>query len=133
MTLASEIGSEIRILRDQAVSMRDGTRLYAGAHLPAGPGPFPVLLERTPYSKDNSVEVQIGAPAYFVAAQPWCNGQVGTIGGSYSGATQYRLAPTRLGQSARLAGSGPQLAATKPSLSASIGINPCQIPSNVLN
>jgi len=137
MTLTSEIGSEIRILRDQPVTMRDGTRLYANVHLPAGPGPFPALLERTPYSKDNSVEVQIGAPAFFVAAgyavvlqdvrgrfrsegrfvpfqddgwganrdgwetvawvaaQPWCNGQVGTIGGSYSGATQYRLAPTR--------------------------------------
>lgn len=31
----------------------------------------------------------------WVAAQPWCDGKVGTIGGSYSGATQYRLAPTR--------------------------------------
>src|SRR5579859_592928 len=31
----------------------------------------------------------------WVAAQPWCSGKVGTIGGSYSGATQYRMAPTR--------------------------------------
>ncbi|MBI4552411.1 MAG: CocE/NonD family hydrolase [Candidatus Latescibacteria bacterium] len=31
----------------------------------------------------------------WAAAQPWSNGKVGTIGGSYSGATQYRLAPTR--------------------------------------
>ena len=129
--------SEIKVLRDEVVGMRDGTRLYADVHLPAGPGPFPALLERTPYNKENSVEVQAGAPAFFVAAgyavviqdvrgrfrsegrfvpfqddgwganrdgwetvewvaaQPWCNGQVGTIGGSYSGATQYRLAPTR--------------------------------------
>jgi hypothetical protein len=31
----------------------------------------------------------------WIAAQPWCSGRVGTIGGSYAGATQYRLAPTR--------------------------------------
>src|SRR5579859_2450825 len=31
----------------------------------------------------------------WVAAQPWCSGKVGTIGGSYSGATQYRMAPAR--------------------------------------
>jgi putative CocE/NonD family hydrolase len=122
---------------DQVVTMRDGTTLYADVHLPAGNGPFPALLERTPYSKDNSPEVQVGAPAFFtaqgyavviqdvrgrfksegdfvpfrddgwganqdgldtvewMASQPWCNGRVGTIGGSYAGATQYLLAPTR--------------------------------------
>jgi putative CocE/NonD family hydrolase len=31
----------------------------------------------------------------WVAAQPWCDGQVGMIGGSYSGATQYRAALSR--------------------------------------
>ncbi|MGQ9629818.1 MAG: CocE/NonD family hydrolase [bacterium] len=31
----------------------------------------------------------------WTAAQSWSNGRVGTIGGSYSGATQYLLAPTR--------------------------------------
>ena len=104
---------------------------------PKGSGPFPALLERTPYSKDNSPECQVGSPPFFashgyavviqdvrgrfasegrfvpfhddgwgpnrdgydtvewIAAQPWCDGNVGTIGGSYAGATQYRLAPTR--------------------------------------
>ena len=125
------------VLTDVEQPMRDGTLLRADVYLPAGDGPFPALLERTPYSKDNSSEVHAGAPAFFasqgyavviqdvrgrfqsqgkflpfhddgwganrdgydtvewIAAQPWCNGQVGTIGGSYSGATQYRLAPTR--------------------------------------
>ncbi len=129
--------STLDVLRDQSIPMRDGTLLYADVHLPSGQGPFPALLERTPYSKDNSPEVQVGAPSYFaaagyavviqdvrgrfqsagqyapfrddgwganrdgldtvewIAAQPWCNGQVGTMGGSYSGATQYLLAPTR--------------------------------------
>src|SRR5205085_9029602 len=126
-----------RLLTDQAAVMRDGTRLYADVYLPDGPGPFPALLERTPYSKDKSPEINAGTPGFFtprgyavviqdvrgrfksegkfipfhddgwganqdgydtvewVAAQPWCDGQVGTVGGSYSGATQYRLAPTR--------------------------------------
>lgn len=31
----------------------------------------------------------------WIAAQDWCTGKVGTIGGSYSGVTQYRMLPTR--------------------------------------
>jgi putative CocE/NonD family hydrolase len=130
-------GHDIRILRDLPQTMRDGTVLRADVYLPAGTGPFPALLERTPYGKDNSPECQVGAPPFFashgyavvvqdvrgrfasegrfvpfhddgwgpnrdgydtvewIAAQPWCDGNVGTIGGSYAGATQYRLAPTR--------------------------------------
>ena len=129
--------SPVSVLRDLVQPMRDGTRLRADVYLPEGPGPFPALVERTPYGKDNSPEMQVGAPAFFarhgyavvvqdvrgrftsegrfvpfhddgwgptrdgydtvewVAAQPWCTGKVGTIGGSYAGATQYRLAPTR--------------------------------------
>jgi putative CocE/NonD family hydrolase len=125
------------ILRDVPQTMRDGTLLRSDIYLPAGGGRFPTLLERTPYSKDNSPECQVGSPPFFatrgyavviqdvrgrfasegrylpfhddgwgpnrdgydtvewVAAQPWCDGNVGTIGGSYAGATQYRLAPTR--------------------------------------
>ena len=129
--------SEFTVRRDVPQTMRDGTVLRADVYLPKGAGPFPALLERTPYSKDNSPEVQVGSPPFFashgyavviqdvrgrftsegrfipfhddgwgtnrdgydtvewIAAQPWCDGNVGTIGGSYAGATQYRLAPTR--------------------------------------
>lgn len=129
--------SPFAILRDVPQIMRDGTVLRADVYLPKDGGPFPALLERTPYSKDNSPECQVGAPPFFashgyavvvqdvrgrfasegrfvpfdddgwgpnrdgydtvewIAAQPWCDGNVGTIGGSYAGATQYRLAPTR--------------------------------------
>ena len=38
-----------------ATPMRDGTILYADVYRPAGPGPFPVLLQRTPYDKSASV------------------------------------------------------------------------------
>ncbi|RMF84190.1 MAG: CocE/NonD family hydrolase [Nitrospinota bacterium] len=128
---------EITVEKDVTIPMRDGTRLKADIYRPQSSGKFPVLLERTPYSKENSSEVQVGAPEYFArrgyvvviqdvrgryasegefypfrddgwgpnrdgydtvewaASQPWSSGAVGTIGGSYSGATQYRLAPTR--------------------------------------
>ena len=46
--------------------MSDGVRLSADLYLPSGPGPWPVLLERTPYNKEASVEVsQVGSPEYF--------------------------------------------------------------------
>ncbi len=133
----TSLSPEFTIRRDVPQTMRDGTILRADVYLPKGTGPFPALLERTPYSKDNSPECQVGSPPFFatngyavviqdvrgrfasegrfipfhddgwgvnrdgydtvewIAAQPWCDGNVGTIGGSYAGATQYRLAPTR--------------------------------------
>ncbi|HVY03700.1 MAG TPA: CocE/NonD family hydrolase [Caulobacterales bacterium] len=33
--------------------MRDGVKLAANVYLPPGPGPFPTILSRTPYIKDN--------------------------------------------------------------------------------
>lgn len=39
----------MQILRDLYAPMRDGVRLAADAYLPDGPGPWPVVLERTPY------------------------------------------------------------------------------------
>lgn len=40
-----------RVLRNVMVPMRDGVRLAADIFLPRGDGPWPVLLERTPYDK----------------------------------------------------------------------------------
>jgi putative CocE/NonD family hydrolase len=122
---------------DVAIPMRDGTVMRADVYVPVGLDIAPALIERTPYNKKSSSEIQVNAPSYFasrgyavviqdvrgrfasdgefypfrddgwglfrdgydtvewVAAQEWCDGKVGTIGGSYSGATQYRLAPTR--------------------------------------
>jgi len=52
----SEANHEFELLRDElTVPMRDGTRLKADLYLPKGGGPWPVLLERTPYDKENSV------------------------------------------------------------------------------
>src|SRR5207249_10218892 len=40
-----------RIERGVAVSMRDGVKLKADLYLPAGRGPWPVILVRTPYNR----------------------------------------------------------------------------------
>src|SRR5207302_4794443 len=37
--------------RDFIVTARDGVKLATDVYRPAGDGPFPVLLERTPYDK----------------------------------------------------------------------------------
>ena len=41
------------ICKEVQVPMRDGMKLMADLYLPDAPGPFPVLVERTPYNKNN--------------------------------------------------------------------------------
>ncbi len=55
----------VRLELDVPVPMRDGVCLAADLYFPREPGPHPVLLERTPYGKHQSVMVNIGAPAYL--------------------------------------------------------------------
>lgn len=54
-----------RLEIDVPIPMRDGTRLATDLYFPAEPGVYPVLLERTPYGKHQSVMVSIGAPAFL--------------------------------------------------------------------
>ena len=120
--------NEIHNLFDQRVPMRDGVTLSADVYLPAGDGPHPAILQRTPY--DNTVPLWTGIAKYFaargyafvsqdvrgrcdsdgqwepfvneaedgfdtvewVAAQPWCDGQVAMMGGSYGGLVQWLAA-----------------------------------------
>src|SRR5262252_2584607 len=37
---------------EQMVPMRDGVKLGTNIYLPEGQGPWPVVLQRTPYNKD---------------------------------------------------------------------------------
>jgi putative CocE/NonD family hydrolase len=49
-----------------------------------------------PFRDDGDGENQDGYDTVeWVAEQPWSNGKIGTIGGSYSGATQYRMLATQ--------------------------------------
>lgn len=112
------------------VPVRDGVRLATDIYRPgrngaALEGKFPVILERTPYDKEQSGYladyVQDGYvvvsqdvrgryhseghwrllrddvndgydTAKWIGAQPWCSCVIGTVGGSYVGATQHALA-----------------------------------------
>jgi putative CocE/NonD family hydrolase len=42
------------------IPMRDGARLYTGLIIPAGPGRFPILLDRTPYSANAQASLGAG-------------------------------------------------------------------------
>jgi putative CocE/NonD family hydrolase len=111
---------------DIGIPMRDGIRLSANLYRPIGDGPFPVVLNRTPYGK-----AQTEIPATFlsqqgyvivaqdvrgrydsegefyplvnepqdgydtlewIGVQPWCDGNVGMMGGSYEGWVQWAAA-----------------------------------------
>lgn len=121
---------EVLRVSNVMVPMRDGIRLATDIYRPdlnGAPveGKFPVILERTPYDKNNSESlgefVQYGYiavsqdvrgryhsegrwrllrddvndgydTAKWIGAQPWCSCAIGTVGGSYVGATQHALA-----------------------------------------
>lgn len=107
---------------EEMVAMRDGVKLATNIFLPKGEGPWPVILTRTPYSKDGVFGAMapryVGAGYAFViqdcrgqyrsegeyrpfeddledgfdtvnwiAAQPWCDGNVGMSGASAMGIT----------------------------------------------
>jgi len=123
--------------RNVMIPMSDGTRLAIDIYRPDAPGKFPALVERTPYDKTKSSEIQVGAHTFFaergyvflvqdtrgryasegtfypfvddawlrnrdgydtvqwIAQQPWSDGKVGVLGGSYTGQTAYMVAPTQ--------------------------------------
>jgi predicted acyl esterase len=47
--------------------MRDGVKLAANVFLPEGPGPWPVILERTPYLKDGRLMSFMGGVTRYTA------------------------------------------------------------------
>jgi predicted acyl esterase len=49
--------------RDTAVVMRDGIKLYADVFRPDAAGKFAVLLQRTPYDKNQGTEFGLKAAA----------------------------------------------------------------------
>jgi predicted acyl esterase len=116
------------------VPVRDGTRLATDVYRPEGDGPFPVILTRTPYSKDKggrgpAVAALLRGYAFviqdmrgrfdsegrdavvfhndgwagehrdghdtlkWIIAQPWCDGNIASWGGSALGITQNMQAP----------------------------------------
>jgi len=120
----------VAVEKNVPIPMRDGVRLYANVFRPEAEGPFPVVLIRMPYGKD---EFYCYMPAFgkywarkgyacvtqdvrgkwcsegqwqpfvnegddgwdtldWIAAQPWCDGNIGMMGESYFGYTQWAAA-----------------------------------------
>ena len=129
----SPIGYDVTRRANVMIPMRDGVQLAADIYVPSvggrtADGPFPVILERTPY--DKAAPRQVDNARYFarrgyvtviqdvrgrfesegewypfakeapdgydtvqwLGVQPWSNGAVGTMGGSYAGSDQSALA-----------------------------------------
>ena len=47
--------TSLKVENDISVAMRDGVILYADIYRPDGEGPYPTILQRTPYDKTNSL------------------------------------------------------------------------------
>ena len=103
----------VRLATNVVLPAKDGVAL---------PGPFPAILSRTPYGRGGGhffaargyafvsqdvrgrgdsegtfyIYVNEGEDGYdavkWLAEQPWCDGNIGTYGGSYLSATQHALA-----------------------------------------
>ena len=50
----SQAAADFSVERNVAMKTRDGVTLYADIYRPAGEGTFPVLLQRTPYNRQNA-------------------------------------------------------------------------------
>ena len=68
---AAPTASGIQVERGVAMKTRDGVTLRANIYRPAGEGNFPVLLQRTPYDKNNTADFgrQAAGRGYMVVAQ----------------------------------------------------------------
>ena len=65
--------------RTEMVALRDGARLATDIHLPDGVGPWPVVLERTPYGRASELAAVVNARGYAVVVQD-CRGRGGSEG-----------------------------------------------------
>jgi hypothetical protein len=59
----SAAAQTLTLERNVSMTTRDGVTLRADVYRPAGDGPFPVLLQRTPYNKYNAVDFALRAVA----------------------------------------------------------------------
>src|SRR3954467_5490034 len=48
------------VRREAMIPMRDGAKLYTVLIIPKGTGPFPIMLDRTPYSAEDATQRGFG-------------------------------------------------------------------------
>ena len=65
MAVLSKHEFETQHEKNLEIPMRDGTILRANITRPLGDGPFPAILERTPYNKEAGSENIVGSPEFF--------------------------------------------------------------------
>ena len=144
-TTVSQAINKVTRLHDLMCPMRDGVELSTDVYMPAEGGPFPTILQRTPYDRGNEMAFSVPNVIYlaqrgyavvvqdvrgrydsqgdwypfineaedghdaveWVAKQSWSNGDIGTIGASYFGLTQWQMAQ---GGSRHLKASAPRVA-----------------------
>ncbi|MER9708598.1 CocE/NonD family hydrolase [Mesorhizobium sp. M0204] len=81
-----------RLLPSVKVPMRDGINLATDVYLPEGPGPFPIILIRTPYGKNSYRPAWVAesasplvVPGREAITRPRCNNPVDVfVGGGYA-------------------------------------------------
>jgi putative CocE/NonD family hydrolase len=68
---SAQSASELSAEHNVPMKTRDGVTLFADIYRPAGDGPFPVLLQRTPYNKDNAASFgrEAAARGFMVVVQ----------------------------------------------------------------
>ncbi len=69
LAVSQAAGLEVRTETNVAVSMRDGVVLRADVHRPDSGGPYPVLVVRTPYSKQGRRVDRFVKAGYIVVSQ----------------------------------------------------------------
>jgi predicted acyl esterase len=69
VVLATVPVDAVQIERDVPVPMRDGVILRANVFRPDEPGPYPVLVLRTPYSKEGIQPNEYVKAGYIVVTQ----------------------------------------------------------------
>ena len=52
----------VKVETNRPAAMRDGVTLFADVYRPDGPGPFPTILQRTPYDKSSPLAAQMLDP-----------------------------------------------------------------------
>lgn len=52
---------------EEFATMRDGVKLAANVFLPEGKGPWPVVVERTPYGKDGGIQELVGGSERYTS------------------------------------------------------------------
>jgi len=77
---------EIVVERDLMVPVRDGVLLATDVYRPEGPGPFPVLLERTPYDKSAASRSERSA----ADARPWSRANLAAYFAGHGYAVAYQ-------------------------------------------